>query len=450
MAEKITRTMPHDLNAEAAVLSAMMIDNTHCAKAFSQLSEDHFYKPAHRLLYRNMKELFNTGVVIDAITMLDVLDRNGVVEKIGGKEYLLELSDVVFSGANIDFYAQIIQSKFYLRSLIEASNQIIETCYNQGKETEEILDEAEKIIFEATENKTVKSFVAIGDLLEETLGEIEEIAKTKSTTQGINSGFSKLDEVIGGFRKGHLSIVAARPSMGKTSLALNIAYNAVAKDNKKIAIFSMEMGFDELIMRMLAAPSGVSSSLMTKGYRMTPERIRQITQVSISLENKNIYIDDSGMNTMFTLRAKARRLAAEINGIDLIIIDYLQLMSSTKSRDNRQQEIAEISRSLKVMAKELNVPIIAISQLSRGVESRENKRPLLSDLRESGAIEQDADIVIFIYRDEYYHPDTDAKNIAELIIGKNRHGPTATIEVHFNADITKFSSLDTRYDEEDF
>lgn len=444
MADKNLRIFPQDINAEAAVLSAMMIDEYHLSHVVDILKKEHFYKPAHQIIFGNMLELYKEKTAIDIITLIDILNKNNVLEKVGGKQYLHELSDVVYSGANITYHAKIVQDKYVLRTLIGVSNQIIEKCYNQDSATDTIVDESEKLIFEATEKRITKSFEWIGNLMDSTLSEIEEIAGNKGGVIGVRSGFHDLDYITGGFKKGQLIILAARPSMGKTSFAINIAINAALSNNKKIAIFSMEMGYDELIMRMLAAPSEVSSDHMTKGFGINDEKIKKITEVAIALEKKNIYIDDSGMNTMFSLISKTRRLAAELDGVDLIIIDYLQLMSSTRNRENRQQEISEISRSLKVMSKEFEVPIIAISQLSRGVESRDNKRPMLSDLRESGAIEQDADLVLFIYRDAYYHPDTaEDPRLTELIIGKNRHGPQGTIKLNFDHAITRFSSRDT-------
>lgn len=451
MAETMERTLPYDINAEAAVLSAMLIDSYAVAKALEGLKEEHFYRSAHKIIFRMMQHLFEEHKEIDLITLMNRLEQDDLLEKVGGPVYINELSDVVMSAANIDYHAKIVLEKALLRSLITASNTIIEHCYDADRPVDEIVDEAEQSIFQVAERPWSRAFVKISDIIPETLKNIEEVAKTRSAAVGISSGFRDLDNFVGGFRPGQFIVIAARPAMGKSSLALNMAFNAAVFHDKKIGIFTMEMANEELLMRMISSASEVRMDDMLKGYGMDEKKIMRITRDADLLARKGLYIDDSGTNTALDIRSKTRRLMAEIGGLDMVIIDYLQLMTTQRSRDNRQQEISEISRSLKILAKELKLPIIALSQLNRGLESRPNKRPMLSDLRESGAIEQDADIVMFIYRDEYYnHEKDDNKGLAEIIIGKNRHGATGTVEMEFQKEFTTFTDKNTSDDSSNF
>ncbi|HPT71364.1 MAG TPA: replicative DNA helicase [Candidatus Cloacimonadota bacterium] len=440
MAEMNERTQPYDINAEAAVLSAMLIDSYAVAKALEGLKEEHFYRSAHKIIFRMMQDLFEEHQEIDLITLTDRLDREGLLEKVGGSIYMNELSDVVVSSANLDYHAKIVLEKALLRQLIIASNTIIEHCYEADRPVDDIVDEAEQAIFAVAERPWSRAFVKISDIIPETLRNIEEVAKTRSSTVGLSSGFRDLDAAIGGFRPGQFIVIAARPAMGKSSLALNIAFNAAMYHDKKIGIFTMEMANDELLMRMISSAAEVRMDDMLKGYGINEAKMLRITQAADALTRKPLYIDDAGTNTALDIRAKSRRLSAEIGGLDLIVIDYLQLMTSQKNRDNRQQEISEISRAMKILAKELKIPIIALSQLNRAVDNRPTKKPMLSDLRESGAIEQDADIVMMIYREEYYFPEKeDRHGIAEIIIAKNRHGATGTVEMLFKSEFTTFS-----------
>jgi len=398
MIEKVARILPQDINAEAAVLSAMMIDNFSVARAIEMLSEEHFYKAAHKYIYRSMLALFEDNIEIDVITLINKLHQDGVLERIGGNVYINELSDIVISGANIEYHAKIVLERALLRLLITSSNEIIEECYKAEKPVSEIVDDAEQIIFQVAERPEQLGFQRISKIIPETLQNIEDIATTK----------------------------------------LNIGFNAAMYHDLKVGIFTMEMASEELLMRMIASASEVTMDSMLKGYGMDTNKLLRITQVADALSSKEIFIDDTGSNTSLDIRAKCRRLKAEIKGLDLIVIDYLQLMSSHRRIESRQQEISEISRNLKVLAKELGIPIICLSQLNRGVEQRDDKRPKLSDLRESGAIEQDADIVMFIYRDDYYNPDSEKKGISEIIISKNRHGATGKVELVFMNEYTSF------------
>ena len=445
MAKKIERQLPYDINAEAAVLSAMMIDNFAVAKAIEMLDKDHFYRTVHQIIFQNIIEIFEDNIEIDIITLIDRLKTNQQLENVGGESFINELSDVVLSSANIEYHTNIVLGKALLRQLILASNKIIENCYTSDQSVEDIVDEAEQSIFQIAERPGRKTFQSISDVIPTTIKNIEETAATKKSILGVATGFIDLDRKLGGFRPGQLIVIAGRPAMGKTSLALNIASNAAVRYDKKVGIFTMEMESNELLMRMLSSASEVSMENMLKGYGMNEKKILRIAGAAEVLSEKDIYIDDSGVNTILDIRAKTRRLKAELKGLDLIIIDYMQLMSVRRSRENRQQEISEISRNLKVLAKELSVPIVVLSQLNRALESRDDKRPKLADLRESGAIEQDADVVLFIYRDEVYYEDTEKEGIAEIIIGKNRHGAIGKLELKFYTEFTSFRDM-TEYE----
>lgn len=437
------RKLPADINAEAAVLSAMIIDADVVSKGIEQLQEPYFARPAHKLIFRTICELFNDGIEIDVLTLINRLERNNHLEKVGGVPYLNEMADIVVSSANFDYHINIVTEQALLRHLIVACNGIIESCYSSTAPVKTVVDEAEQAIFSIAELPQHQGFVRIDQITTEVLHNIDQIASTKKPVTGIGSGFSDLDRLTGGFRPGQFIIIAARPAMGKTSLALNITSHAAVNLKKKVALFTMEMAADEVIMRMFSSASEVNMDSMLKGYGMNEEKLIRIMQASEVLGTKHIYIDESGTNTPLDIRAKTRRLAVEVGGLDLIMIDYLQLMGLSKERDNRQQEISEISRSLKVLAKDMKIPVIALSQLNRMLENREDKRPRLADLRESGAIEQDADLVMFIYRDEYYYPEkTEKPGIAEIIIGKNRHGSTGSVDLGFDKEYTLFRSLD--------
>ena len=442
------RTLPADINAEAALLSAMLIDSDVVSKGIEKIKEEYFYRNAHKIIFRTMQELFFEGIEIDQLTLINRLERNNLLEKVGGIPYINEIADFVVSSANFDYHLNIVTDQALLRHLILASNGIIENCYTSAKPVKTIVDEAEQAIFAIAELPSHQGFVRFDQISQEVLDNIDKIASTKIPVTGVSSGFADLDRFTGGFRSGQFIIIAARPAMGKTSLALNIAANAAVNLNKKVAIFSMEMAADEVIMRMFSSASEVKMDGMLRGYGMNEEKLIRIMQASEVLSSKHIYIDDSGTNTPLDIRAKTRRLAAEIGGLDLVLIDYLQLMTLTREKDNRQQEISEISRALKILAKDMKIPVVALSQLNRAAESREDKRPKLADLRESGAIEQDADLVMFIYRDEYYYPETTQKpGIAEIIISKNRHGATGNLELGFEKEFTLFRPLETKYEQ---
>lgn len=441
------RALPSDVNAEAAILSAMLIDPDVVSKAIEKVKEEYFYRNANKAIFRTMQELFNESVEIDTLTLIDRLERNNLLEKVGGIPYINEIVDTVVSSANFDYHLKIVTDQALLRLLIVAANGIIESCYGSALPAKSIVDDAEQAIFNIAEFQQKQGFLRIDEVSKEVLDTIDQIASTKKPVVGVGTGYHDLDHLVGGFRPGQFIIVAARPAMGKTAFALNIATHAAVNLGKKVAIFTMEMAADEVIMRMFASTSEVNMESMMKGFGMNEERLIRIMQASEILSTRPIYIDESGTNTPLEIRAKTRRLSAEVGGLDLIIIDYLQLMSLSRERDNRQQEISEISRALKILAKDMKIPVVALSQLNRSVETRDDKRPKLADLRESGAIEQDADLVMFIYRDEYYYPDkTEKPGIAEIIVSKNRHGSTGSVDLGFIREITLFRNIDTTHE----
>ena len=457
MAEAKDRVLPYDLNAEAAVLSAMMIDSLTVLKSIEDIKENYFYSNRHRVIFNAMVDLFSKQMEVDVITLLDYLESGGQIDKAGGKDYILQIADVVVSGANFTYHCRILKEKYLLRELILTSNRIIERCYEGGVTAGDLLDFAEQSVFQLYDTSSKKGFAKVGQYTTEVLKTIEDLATSKFGVHGVASGFLDIDDKIGGFRPGQLIVLAARPSMGKSALAVNIGFNVARNTDTGVGIFTMEMSAEEVLMRMLSSASDVPLDNMLKGHGMDQYKIRAITECAESISTREIFIDDSGTNTPLELRAKVRRLKAEQKNLGLIIIDYLQLLSTSKRIENRQQEMSEISRNLKILAKEMDVPVIALSQLNRELEKRDDKKPRLSDLRESGAIEQDADIVMFIYREEVYadmdkkrskgKEDDDfadfnvRKNVADIIIAKNRHGAIGTVSLRFEPETTSFDNL---------
>lgn len=437
----MSKTPPNDINAEAAVLCAMLIDPKTAVEGIDKLTEKHFYKPAHGYIFRAVRDLFIKNSQIDLITVIDNLQVNKLLDKAGGKAYVAEITDFVSNSSNFEDHLRIIIEKARLRNMISTCNEIIKASYDQDEDLEKVIDFAERSFFEMNVDPFDKGFIPAQSLAYDTLKHIEEIAERKKSVLGLDTGFPDLDRMVGGFRPGQLIVIAARPAMGKTSLALNIATHSALEKKKKVGIFTMEMSSEELLIRIFSNLSEVNLEYLIKGFGMDNKKISRLTQVVSRLESSQLYIDDSGTNTSVDLKTKIRKLAIELDGLDLILIDYLQLMSSSRSKsENRQQEIAEISRALKIIAREMNIPVVALSQLNRSLESRDDRRPRLSDLRESGAIEQDSDLVMFIYRDEYYNPDTSEPGVSEVIIGKNRHGPTGVVKLMFIKEITGFKS----------
>lgn len=430
---------PHDEEAEQAVIGSMMTDKDAVNSAIEVLQPEDFYREDNKVIYRAIKNIYAKAEPVDIITIKDELTSLGKLEAIGGLEYLVSLPEKVPTTANVEKYIKIVEEKSILRSLIKTSNDLIEIGYRQNEEIEKIMDEAEKKIFDLTQKKSQKGYSSIRDILVDSFTELEQLYNKKQHITGVSSGFIDLDNKTAGFHKSDLVLIAARPAMGKTALALNIATNAAIKGNTPVAIFSLEMSKEQCANRILCSQAMVGSEKVSKGD-ITEEEWAKLAVASGELsESAGIFIDDSAETNIASIRAKCRKLKIE-KDIGLVVIDYLQLIQGSGNVRGREQEIAEISRSLKILAKEIEVPVIALSQLSRGPESRPDHRPMLQDLRESGSIEQDADIVMFIYRDDYYNQDSEKKNIAEVIIAKHRAGPTGTVELLWMPSYTKFEN----------
>lgn len=438
------RSMPQSIEAEQSVIGSMIIDKGAIAKVAEKLTEEDFYRDGHKVIYRAIIEMFKNDMAVDVITLLEYLKSADQLEKAGGVTYVTELSSSVASTANLSSYMKIVEEKSTLRKLIKSATKIIEDSYNKQGEVEKVLDSAQKKIFDISEKKSSSDFEQLNTVLERGFLEIERLFNNKGDITGIGSGFSDLDAKTSGFQKGDMVLIAARPSMGKTTFALNIAENAALKEGKSVVIFSLEMSKEQLAYKLLCSEASVDLVKLRTGT-LEDKDWESIARATGPLSKAKIYIDDTAGVSVMEMRSKCRRLKMEY-GIDLILIDYLQLMSGSSS-ENRQQEVSEISRSIKALAKEMECPVIALSQLSRAPEQRADHRPMLSDLRESGSIEQDADVVMFLYRDEYYNKETEDKNTAECIIAKQRNGPVGTVKLAFLGQLSKFGNLDTIHKE---
>lgn len=437
---------PHDLEAEQAIIGSMLTDKDAVISAIEVLKEEDFYREDNKVIYSAILNLYNRAEPIDIITVKAELESMGKFEKVGGLEYLAELPEKVPTTANAMKYIKIVEEKSTLRRLIKTANEIIELGYSPTEDVEDIMEGAEKKIFNIMQDKAQKSYTPIKDALVESFTKLEELYNRKQHITGVPSGFTELDYRTAGFHGSELILIAARPAMGKTAFALNIAANAALKGNTAVAVFSLEMSKEQLVNRILCSESMVDSNKVRTG-KLEEDDWTKLAGTIGPLSEAEIYIDDTpGINIM-EIRAKCRKLKLEKN-IGMVVIDYLQLIQGSGKRSgSREQEISEISRSLKILAKELNVPVIALSQLSRAAEQRPDHRPMLSDLRESGAIEQDADIVMFLYRDDYYNQDSEKKDIAEVIIAKHRGGSTGTVELLWLGSYTKFVNLERRFDD---
>jgi len=433
------RVPPQNIEAERSALGAMILDKDAIPSAAEILRSEDFYRENHQLIYKAIMDLFDKGEPIDLITVSEYLKKKDILESVGGLEYLAEMAADVPTTANIGYYSRIVWGKSMLRKLIKAGSDIVNMGYDDREDVTVILDRAEQEIFNVLQKQNVQGFSHIKDVLLLTFNKLEELYNSKSPITGVPSGFIDLDYKTSGFQNSDLILIAARPSMGKTAFALNIAQYAAVHHNIPVAIFNLEMSKEQLVSRMLASEVMIDSQKLRTG-RLEDEDWKRIALALGPLSEAPIYIDDTAAQSVMEIRAKCRRLKLEKN-LGLVVIDYLQLMQGSGRTENRQQEISEISRSLKIMAKEINVPVITCAQLSRAPEARSDHRPMLSDLRESGAIEQDADIVMFIYRDEYYNPDTEDQNIAEIIIAKHRNGSTGTVKLRYFGEYTKFANL---------
>ncbi len=430
---------PQNIEAEQSLLGGILLENNAINKVLEVIGENDFYRESHRKIFAGILELYEKNRPADLITVTDLLKNKGLLEEIGGAYYLASLVDNVPSAANIVYYARIVKEKSILRTLINAATDIITEGYNNPSNIDNFLDEAERRIFEISENRVKPSFFHIKELIKESFKFIEKRYERKELITGIPTGFIDIDNLTSGLQPSDLVIIAGRPSMGKTAFSLNIAQNAAIRNNIPVAIFSLEMSKEQLVLRMLSSEAKIEGSRLRKGFLSERDWTR-LTNAAGLLSEAPIFIDDTPAISILELRAKSRRLKGEHN-IKLIILDYLQLMKGPKNVDSREKEISEISRSLKALAKELNIPVIALSQLSRKVEERRGNRPQLADLRESGAIEQDADLILFLYRDEVYNRDTEDSGIAEVIIGKQRNGPIGIVKLTFLSEYTKFDNL---------
>lgn len=438
---ELGKVPPHDIEAEQAVLGSMLTDKDAVISAIEVLKEDAFYREDNKAIYAAILSLYNRSEPIDIITLKAELTAEGKFEKVGGLEYLAELPEKVPTTANVEKYIKIVEEKAALRELIKTANEIIELGYDPTEDLDMIMDNAEKKIFNIMQNKNQKGYAPIKDVLVDTFAQLEELYNQKQHITGVATGFVDLDYKTAGLHNSDLVLIAARPAMGKTAFAVNIATNAAVRGNVPVAMFSLEMSKEQLVNRILCSEAMVDSNKVRTG-KIEDEDWIKIAGAIGPLSEAQMFIDDTPGISINEIRAKCRKLKLEKN-IGLVVIDYLQLVQGTGKRgSSREQEISEISRSLKILAKEIEVPVIALSQLSRAVEARPDHRPMLSDLRESGSIEQDADIVMFLYRDDYYNEDSEKKNQAEVIIAKQRAGSTGTVDLAWLGQYTKFANLD--------
>ena len=435
--EDINRIPPHSVESEQSILGSIILDKDAIITVAETINPSDFYKEAHKIIYESMLSLNSNNEPIDLITLIEELRKEGHLDNIGGISYLTSLSTIVPTTSNVKYYANIVKEKSVMRQLIKASNEIINLGYDASTDVQEILNKAEKNIFDISQEKSGDDIQPINAVLQDTFDMIEKLCTEKKEVTGITTGFKDLNKKINGLQRTDLILLAARPAMGKTAFSLNLVQNASLKGDASVAVFSLEMSKEQLVQRMLSAQSNVELSKIKTGTLGESDWPRIIDGMAVLSEAK-IFIDDTPGIKISEIRSKCRRLKME-KGLDLILIDYLQLMEGEGKNENRQQEIAKISRSLKILAKELDCPVVALSQLSRSPELRKDHRPILSDLRESGSIEQDADIVMFLYRDEYYHDDSEKKNIGEVIVAKNRHGETGNVELVWFGQVQKFA-----------
>lgn len=438
------KSSPQSIEAEKSVLGSMMIDKNVIAQAVEILSAEDFYRDAHKYIFKSIVEMYQRDEPIDEITLLEHLKSTDRLEKSGGISYIIEIGSSVLTTANVKSYIKIVEDKATLRKLIDSSTKIIESCYNNQDDVEKVIDVAEQKIFDLAEKKSSSDFEPLSDILERGFEQIETLFNNKGEVTGVGSGFKDLDDLTSGFQKGDMILIAARPSMGKTTFALNIAEHAALREGKSVVIFSLEMSKEQLAYKLLCSEANVDMLKLRTG-NLEDKDWENIARASGPLSSAKIYIDDTAGVSIMEMRSKCRRLKIEY-GIDLILIDYLQLMSGS-GEESRQQEVSEISRNIKAIAKEMQCPVIALSQLSRAPEQRADHRPMLSDLRESGSIEQDADLVMFLYRDEYYNKETEEKNVAECIIAKQRNGPVGNVKLAWIGQFSKFGNLEHNYRE---
>ena len=436
------KLQPHNIEAEEAVLGSLLIDPDAIIRVSTFLQATDFYVERHNWVYEAVLDLHERRQPADLVTLSDELERRKQLDEVGGAAYLTSLMNVTPTSIHVEFYARIVERTAVLRRLIDAAGKIAQLAYQDNDDVEEVVDRAEEIIFGISERRVDRDLRPIRNVLDEYYDRIEYLYQHQGEIIGIPTGLADLDKLLGGLQRSDMVVMAGRPGMGKTSLGLSIALQASRRWQKRVALFSLEMSDEQLVQRLVSAETGIDSQRLRLGNIKTDEWATFYQAIQL-LSETSIYIDDTPAISALELRTKARRLHAE-HGLDLLIVDYLQLMRGGSRNENRQQEISFISRSIKALARELNIPVLALSQLSRQVESRHDKRPMLSDLRESGSIEQDADVVIFIYRDEIYNPDTEFPNIAEIIVSKHRSGPTGIFSVYFKKHLAQFVDLEVR------
>ncbi len=437
--DNLRKVPPQNLEAESSVLGGILLENEAINRVLEVLTPEDFYRESHRRIFRAMIEICDRSEPVDLITLSDFLKAKGDLEVVGGSAYLASLASAIPTSANIHFYARIVREKAIRRYLISAATEIATRGYEDQENVDEFLDEAEKVIFDISEKRVRGSFVMIGEMIRDSIKMVERLYERKDMVTGVPSGFKDLDRLTAGFQPSDLIVIAGRPSMGKTALCLNIATHA-AFGGHGVAVFSLEMAKEQLVLRMLCSEARIDHSKVRSGY-LADREFPALVMAAGRLAETPIYIDDTPAISVLELRAKARRLVRDRDKkIGLIIVDYLQLMRGSRSAPNREQEISEISRSMKALAKELNIPVIAVSQLNRRVEDRGDKRPMMADLRESGAIEQDADVIAFVFREVVYNENVDDPNLAEIIVGKQRNGPTGTVRLAFFREFTRFEN----------
>ncbi len=445
MGEYVERVPPQNIEAEQSVLGSMLIDKEAALEGAEILVASDFYRESHQLIFQAVVDLTDRGEPVDLVTIREEVENRKVLERAGGAAYLASLANTTPTAAHARYYADIVREKSLLRGLIRAATEMVSKSYGYVENVEEFIDQAEQMIFDVARRHDTKSFTHLKEALESTFEKLERLYDRRSGVTGISTGFLDLDNLTSGLQNSDLVIVAARPSMGKTTLALNMANSIALEEGLPVAFFSLEMSSEQLAQRLLCAHAEIDSHRLRRGF-LSSEDWPRITKAVGPLSEAPLYIDDTAAISVMEMRAKARRLKME-KGLAAVFVDYLQLMRGTERPENRQQEISAISRSLKALAKELDCPVIALSQLSRAVEQRNDKRPMLSDLLESGGIEANADVVMFIYRDDYYHPDTERKHITEVIIAKQRNGPTGKFELYFKDHLNKFVDISLHHEE---
>ena len=441
----IMRSLPQSLEAEQSVIGSMIIDKVAISKALEKLDEEDFYRDGHKAIFKTIRDMYSQDMAVDLVTLLEHLKSTDLLEKAGGVTYVSEVASSVITTANLDAYIKIVEDKSTLGKLIRSSTSIIEESYNKQDKVENVLEYAQKKIFDLAEKNGSSDYEALSNVLERGFLEIERLFNNKGSITGVGSGIRDLDSKTSGFQKGDMVLIAARPSMGETTFALNIAENAALVEGKSVVIFSLEMSKEQLAYKLLCSEASVDMLKLRTG-NLDDDDWERIARATGPLSKAKIYIDDTAGLSVMEMRTKCRKIKME-HGIDLILIDYLQLMGGSSGSESRQQEVSEISRSIKALAKEMECPVIALSQLSRAPEQRADHRPMLSDLRESGSIEQDADVVMFLYRDEYYNKETEEKNIGECIIAKQRNGPVGTVKMAWIGSHSKFTNLELVYRE---